>query len=547
MKSELVPRNLASITLTCLSGLKTHTYTAQGPARSPRLVELLQCNDAPLESELVVMREVIAGYKRRLSELGVEKRETGIAHSLVREEAQISRELAELQMIISPLRRLRGETLSEIFLQCIDEDLLAMDVLPDSLDTEGFPWVLMLVCRHWKDVVVAFPRLWSTITFQLEHYFNWEESKFTFLTNLLLQRSASHPLRIGMQVQDADMIFPEEYNPLFQVILPSSFRWKCAVFKLPWCLFECLSTVKAPLEMLQSLCISNLDPAYGNVFGTLDNFQRAPHLRELYCHNADYDISFAFPSPVVHYTWHCSLPDESNQPLISYHMKTLKNMPDLEECTLDCTQDLPDYALSSRQITLARLRRLAISTHDYGSDTTSYGHLLGALAVPALKDLSIDLCEDDYSDTHSVIRLLSRSHAQLTALALTLPSLASDDLIQLLELIPVLTTLRIKVFSQEEDEGVSDEVVDRLTRRRRPGQSDCLIPSLSFLQLHTLTCDHELFVDMIESRRRVGKAGSGVKRLEELRLTSYVDLDDELKSRLDECVLNGLNFRNGVQ
>lgn len=62
------------------------------------------------------------------------------------------------QPVISPVRRLPPEILSQIFL------LSRPDGVINMLDATKYPWTLTQVCRGWRTTAISTPRLWSVIT-----------------------------------------------------------------------------------------------------------------------------------------------------------------------------------------------------------------------------------------------------------------------------------------------------------------------------------------------------------------------------------------------
>lgn len=515
---------------------------------SARIHELLWTNDSPLDYELAQLREIMAAHAERLSALSASHETVGL-HQLPKhfkaERKRITREIAQLKKVTSPVRRLPGEVLSEIFLACVDENLLIRECLSDSLNMRRTPWILTVVCSRWRDVALSFQRLWSTITLQLDKKRD-KDPDAVFLLNLHLERSGSHPLRIGLQILDTDTVVPEEFEHLILLLLPSSPRWNCAVFHLPLSLFHSFPPITSSLAALQALSIRILDLDLAE--GELDLMSAffAPNLRTLKCFNVDFPSEYTLPRGIIRYEW-----NSAHGPFFaSRHLDVLRQTPNLEEVTLDCSMasigDSGDAPLC-----LPKLRRLYVETYDqpYNLGGPCHNKLFRDIVVPALEDLRIDLW-DKHAQTKCIFSLLDRSRCPLKTLTLDVAFLTGGELIQILELVPTLTTLDITVLQSwaghGEGQGICDNVVARLTRQS--GNAHYLVPFLSTLYMRSMNCDHTAFVEMIESRcqspeyERLESGCANGAYLERLHISALVDFDDELSSRLDACVLNRLEL-----
>lgn len=518
--------------------------------RSARIDELLRSNHSPLDHELAEMRQIVTAHTERLLALGATKETLGLHQppkQLKAEAKRLTREIAQLKRITSSIRRLPDDVLSEIFLAGLDENLLVKECLSHFSNMRRAPWIFTTVCSRWRNVALSFPRLWSTITLQLDRRREKDPDAVHtgFLLKLLLERSASHPLNIGLQILDLDTFVPEAHETIIQLLLPSSCRWKCGVFNLPLSLFQSLSPIKSSLGALQALSIRILDYIPGE--GELDLISTffAPNLRTLKCFNLDFPLDFTLPRDIVRYEWNCG----RGRPFASRHLDVLRQTINLEEATLDCSMASIGGPGES-PLCLPKLRRLYIETYDQIDNRNGPCHtlLFHNIIVPALEDLRMDLW-DLRAQTGCIFSLLHRSRCPLKTLALDVEYLTGWELIQMLELVPTLTTLDISVWAGGEEgerQGICDEVVARLTRRS--GNAEYLLPVLSTLHMHSMPGDHTAFVEMIESRchnpesELLDPGRSNGAYLEHLHISALVNFDDELSSRLDACVSNGLEL-----
>ncbi|KAF9067677.1 hypothetical protein BDP27DRAFT_1328518 [Rhodocollybia butyracea] len=128
-------------------------------------------------------------------------------------------ELKKLKNILSPIRRLPLEVLSEIFvLSCHDDGFRDS---PADIDTVQYtPFTISSVCVAWKTVVHDTPKIWSVLHLQLD-----DTSKDQAWVQRWLSRSRGIPLELHLQFRHQIRILdfwgpPEAIVALFR--LPSS-------------------------------------------------------------------------------------------------------------------------------------------------------------------------------------------------------------------------------------------------------------------------------------------------------------------------------------
>ncbi len=59
--------------------------------------------------------------------------------------------------LMSPVRRIPPETLTEIFIRCLPSDR------PPVRSSEEAPLLLTTICRSWREIALSAPALWSSI------------------------------------------------------------------------------------------------------------------------------------------------------------------------------------------------------------------------------------------------------------------------------------------------------------------------------------------------------------------------------------------------
>ncbi|KAJ7605416.1 hypothetical protein FB45DRAFT_1069376 [Roridomyces roridus] len=119
--------------------------------------------------------------------------------------------------VMSPLRRLPNEMLSEIFLRCMD-----FDAPFDPVRNEA--WVLARVCRRWRSVASTTSHLWSHFIFPQDEYTGRPRARLIprRLWETQLERAYPSPLTIR---------FPHHAGPeLLDIFFSAAHRWKDVVF-----------------------------------------------------------------------------------------------------------------------------------------------------------------------------------------------------------------------------------------------------------------------------------------------------------------------------
>ncbi|EPQ51423.1 hypothetical protein GLOTRDRAFT_25420, partial [Gloeophyllum trabeum ATCC 11539] len=65
-----------------------------------------------------------------------------------------SRFLKDHLALLSPIRKLPDELLSEVFFRCLPDDEYVLPRVKSS------PFLVCAVCHKWRDIALATPRLW---------------------------------------------------------------------------------------------------------------------------------------------------------------------------------------------------------------------------------------------------------------------------------------------------------------------------------------------------------------------------------------------------
>ncbi|KAI1794762.1 hypothetical protein LXA43DRAFT_883166, partial [Ganoderma leucocontextum] len=123
---------------------------------------------------------------------------------------------------MSPIHALPVELLTRIFQLGVDSEPLPDDRDPCHLT---FEVSISHVCRHWRQVALHTPLLWTTVHFRTKSHM--------VRGNLYLVRNARLPIDIYVDTcsEDAhahrkDLLFRDEFIPVFNILLPYIDRWR---------------------------------------------------------------------------------------------------------------------------------------------------------------------------------------------------------------------------------------------------------------------------------------------------------------------------------
>ncbi|KAJ3718469.1 hypothetical protein C8R42DRAFT_585997, partial [Lentinula raphanica] len=106
---------------------------------------------APSPSERTELEALISGAQQELIELDSEISRIHVQRN------RVQNFLDEHRNLLSPIRRLPIETMAEIFMHCLPTHRFPIRSLKEA------PLLLTMVCRRWREIAMAHPRLWSAL------------------------------------------------------------------------------------------------------------------------------------------------------------------------------------------------------------------------------------------------------------------------------------------------------------------------------------------------------------------------------------------------
>ncbi|SJK98773.1 uncharacterized protein ARMOST_02042 [Armillaria ostoyae] len=323
----------------------------------------------------------------------------------------VQRSMATHSSTLAPIRRLP----TEIFRAVFREVQLSLRWNPPessfpltertALDFSQVPWELSHVCGAWRDIILSYPQLWSSILLDFGTCRPAEELRDTVpALQTMILRSVQYPLDIVFEVGDSQN--EDAAIEAFPVILEESYRWRSMELNLSLPLLEQLKAARGKMPFLESLTMEisyeRYDPP--SIEELPEDVRRvfidAPCLQRVILPHTRGPSDFMFPLHIAHLaTFMGNLSNiEAYQSLVECHL-AIKEGPG------------PDF-YPPHPIYLPNVRRLFTSSPD----------LFPWLRLPSLDDLTISNGPNFESDMNAVVLMMNefvyRSRCTLARLAI---------------------------------------------------------------------------------------------------------------------------------
>ncbi|KAJ7058803.1 hypothetical protein C8F01DRAFT_1147276 [Mycena amicta] len=263
----------------------------------------------------------------------------------------------QLKTVTYPILNIPPEVTSQIF-------AYSVEIMGDT-SQHSAPWVLTHVCRAWRRLALALPRIWSRIRMG-----NRSSLHIDMMLRLWFQRAGSSPLQVLAPTKNAQR--------LYSLITISSDQLESLSCQIPLPPACSLDGIAGRLPQLRKLTLS-IGKREG---GPVTLFSQAPALRqvELIYANGDSSVPAQIDLPWAQLTDVCF---SNNHPVLTI-LQTLEKMPQLESLALPAIEYPPPAAT----IQLPRLRILTCRNNSRLGTTPSL-RLLASLKCPALEVLEI--------------------------------------------------------------------------------------------------------------------------------------------------------------
>ncbi|KAJ6505259.1 hypothetical protein C8R45DRAFT_1181377 [Mycena sanguinolenta] len=465
----------APVCWSCGAAPKSSPSLLDTPPLSPSLdmMRLANSNDAPLDSDILCVQELISDAEDRLHALDQEiySLQTMLAQ-LVQKRSDLIDSLRGHRAILSPVRRVPPELVCAIF------DFATAENRGNPGDRP--PWWVGFISRPWRYYALGYPPLWASLTVPASKRFrpdSWINARFFELETQLLRCGAA-----SLHIHWSNVSTTSPNPRILDLILPRSNSWRTVSFDIDKndAALDWLEPVRGRLDSLEKLEVLYNLCIFPNVFTT------APNL----CHVALPSITTGNDSSSLSYQTSVPLPwgqitQYSGNCPFAQQLDILRAAPNLSDCALDINEDFRFVPPKDATVILPCLRRL-------------YSDRLGCF-LPVVAPGLEELC---FLDSMWVISLIVPFVRQL---ACTLQRLAlwrcplSSELITTLRDLPSLTYLLIQNDHHDEPDGVAF-----FAAMSTSGMSTAICPLLTSMVFGCVhwesRASHDSFVLMVRSR-----------------------------------------------
>ncbi|KAK0490107.1 hypothetical protein EDD18DRAFT_550352 [Armillaria luteobubalina] len=543
----------------------TSTHPIADTSAIVNLAHLKTSNEAPSEAEADTLRDIISSCQRRRKDLDEEnsslrnliadlKRRISSSKqrltALQKEQLEVDAQIQKWKPLLNPIRRIPPEILSHIF-----DDTVEFPTFPSASWTpdlrhgamprfrwnihavENPLWTLEGVCRHWKDVVLGTPQLWSSINIVITDS-NFGPNTHQYIRRLgqQLGRSGKHPLSIIISCPDSTFLFDELPPQLIMMLYSFSDNIRDLRLYLPSRMLRTIPSLSLSLPSLQTLSILSTDAGFINE--PLELFPFCPQLREIEfvdVNNLIRHFSLPWKQVTDYRCWYY----RTGGPDTSVHVSSLEQMIHLRDCSLQC--GLPSLTLFTNRATISPLRR-DYRLLDLRSDCDDGGQaavrqVMDRLTLPQLLQLKVACPESSTyrinEGAFAAIRLLiDRSRPLLTVLHFCGKGIAIEDLCHIISSLHTLEDFQLTGLDKDT---ITTEVIKAFMLHPVSGVMN--VPRLRILHLSGVAnTGVRLLVDMIHSRWILKECSSNpVSHLRSVKIDTDYDFLEEYSHMTNEA------------
>jgi hypothetical protein len=492
-----------------------------------RYHELLNSNEPPLDAECPSIESVVLRLRRCLSrhddklarlraQIELPEQEPLEQEKLEQKRASLATDLSRNAAILSPLRRMPPEILSEIFTLTLPSDRAVVE--RGKIDLRDSPWMLTRICGRWRTVALASSSLWSFVAINCED--NLSAAYPLSLIRTQLQR-AKH-IRIHFLAEDR---LTQYQMDILQLLVDHSPLWEEVYLLVTPGFLPIITTLHDRIPLLRRVWIecresyteAGSNPPQLEAFNCL---RGAPVLRDVSLILEDHILSVTLPAhQLTRYhlygTWEQHI----------HILMTAKNLTEARICICDEETSL---AAPGTIIELCGLRRLYVSRAD----------VLDFLRLPALHDVAFYHESRELDTMQYLDSIVERSSCVLRRLCVEGLPVADmvTDILRTHQAIAELVVILLEPDSSVD----ADSLIGHLAGQNTEGVFT-LAPQLNgmfFGCQNGNSFDYGLYHDMLLSRWKTGA-------LKSAGLTTYSDSerpDSSTYHRLDALRADGLNL-----
>ncbi|KAG7093378.1 hypothetical protein E1B28_007058 [Marasmius oreades] len=389
--------------------------------------------------------------------------------------------ITKYRSLMSPVHRMPPEILTHILSFCCENVLQ-----PGTLQLAVL--ALSSVCGRWRELVLATPRFWSSLTIMLHEWANKKDTgisssdrhNFYHCTEMFMQRSKTELLAL-----EFFSYYDHPFEPLeagLNCLLDQSHRWRSVTVGIrrdP----HVIGTSSSPFQRLRGR-LPNLrhlaleyyeECAEDWITSDMNLFSACPSLTSLKLMADLVPTSTIFPWEQMHSLQLCV--DSSHDALI----RTIKLCKNLQQLKLA-------YVDHPSESTIGPITPLNEMQHLYVNHVEDNGSFLfDSFSLPALSSLQIDGHHYvTHMDVGPLTGFLLRSSCSITSLLLSEVGLYGTQMFDLLTLMPTLVKLSIheRVIHYEiMARGVTATFLEQLVMNVGDEQAACFLPRLEDLTL----------------------------------------------------------------
>ncbi|KAK0221280.1 hypothetical protein IW262DRAFT_1493152 [Armillaria fumosa] len=484
-------------------------------ARAPRVLHLLQCNEAPTDAELSKFQETVKTAPGRLAELDAKiadaRKNLG---ALTLERISIEADIGDAKALSSPVRRLPPDIVRAICLDIIPSpfEIMSASDSHSSLNRTKPPWTLSQVCRSWRSIIVTSPELWSSMSLVLSNSVSSPIFSQMFMLGLRFERSQNAPLTVAC-FSTSDI----SSHPLLSLIITRISTIKNLRIDSPFQSLTGLSFCRGRLELLHDLKIrtsNNNVGAFGafSAFGerSIDAFEYAPNLQRFSAYGILPQLIPLVPwAQLTHFGLQI---DHLREVEVLRHAKNLQNLDIRTGASFTAGEGYTP-------VSLPLLTTLALVSNKIPGGSNEIRCMFSLLYMPNIVNLHL---------TYAGMPVLPHIKAQNTIMTLEIARLSTTagssaeryTFPGLPKLLNSVNNLQHLILRSARALSSDDISLLNLSSTNAP------LPHLKILDVRSCTFnfDHSIFVGMVNARR----GGSDTKwdQLETVYLGSSLVLDD---------------------
>nr|GAT50218.1 predicted protein [Mycena chlorophos] len=473
---------------------------------TPRIQDLLASNLPPLESDIPSIRQLETTLQSRIARIDEDIAAlTARLGPLLTARAALLQEHGTVSGVLSPLRRVPPELLSEIFKRATT----AKSSSDDSIDSGTLcnaPWSLMHVSSWWREVARTTPALWTNIRV------SFDEAGSSYPQHLV-EAHADYAQELIVDFYGCSTFDVQPQINAFSALAKNCVKWTTLKIDLIPEIYAALNELRGQVPLLRKVLITwDVLPTDDSELSAMVFTEDAVSLVDLAIIDAVRYRQICAPfSNLTRYD--LRLP-------WAMHRNLLKQSPCLVEARLITSAadaDALGWPGPEREISLISLRRLYVS----------HGEFLDKIHAPKLAEITYEHFSDaDLSSLSHLESLVTFSSCSLTRICIT-GDPSSEAAPQALQKFPNVSELYI-IWSFDEDEDDDDPPEGRVSQLLQlmisdDNGSNCIAPKLAVLSLgwegfsylDEDPSDYHLLAQMVASRRR--RPDCALRRVEMLR------------------------------